>query len=293
MDDDKKYRISSLSGIFLISTSLTLDAVQALLNLFGIGVIINRIITPFAWMGFFTWFNQLGIKFSKGAGKNLGTSITGFIIEMIPLLDLLPGWTVATLMLIRRSRQEDKAKFKKDKLSALKKLKNKAIGRTAQTTAKPAAPSMRGEVVAPARSAKMEQAGKELTAAQTTGSKTAEEKMAEESPLAKTRGTEQRKETEKKQEAKPEPGETDGGEMKQDDPNDTRTDRYKKQQAAQRGTGDGGEYEGLAMKEEAPQSKNNQKAKIVTMHHDPYREPVEISKKTASPHNNDSMKMAA
>lgn len=109
MDDSPRYRIGSLNAFFLISFSLTVDLVQAILDLFIIGGIINRIISPFVYLILWTWFHFLGIKFAK-SGKNAASLLVGFIIEMIPYIDLLPGWTVSTIILISNSRREDAGK---------------------------------------------------------------------------------------------------------------------------------------------------------------------------------------
>src|SRR5680860_663399 len=127
MDNEIKYRVDSMKGFLLISSALTIDITQALLNLFGIGIFINRIISPLVWFFYLYWFNSLGIKFTKGNGKNLGISIVSVIIEIIPGIDLFPGWTVANYLLIKASRREDKGKKPAKKKPAGKKKKKKEV----------------------------------------------------------------------------------------------------------------------------------------------------------------------
>lgn len=314
-ENEIKYRVDSLQAIFLISASLAVDIVQALLDLFVVGVIINRIISPLAWLFFLTWFYFLGIKFTKGGGKNLGTSLVSLAIEMIPYVDLLPGWTVATLLLIAASRREDKGKKpvqkkKGQKGSKDKKLEaKKPVGATAGAGQKPAVGS---EVKPAGESPKQQEAGKELTASQTTGAKTAEQKTAEASPQApqeqpKANNQDDKskeKETAQKDGTKTEPGEERKGEKKPEELYDTRTNLYKKQ------SGQPDQPEELAEFEDLPMQKEEKGTPILNKDEggqdkqefsmgDIYREPIDITPKrpvagkTKNTDEDDSMKMAA
>lgn len=181
-----KYRVDDMQVVFLVSMSLLIDIVQALLNLFFVGIIINRIITPFAWLLFLTWFYFLGIKFTKGGGKNMGTSLISMVIEMIPYLDLLPGWTVATILLIAASRREDKGKKPAQKKGELKGKKDEKNKDQKNQKNKPSIAEQKAAVGSEIKTAennsRLDKAQKELEAPQTTGAKTAEQKTAEASP---------------------------------------------------------------------------------------------------------------
>jgi hypothetical protein len=109
MNDSENYRVDSIKTIFIISAALAVDILQALLDFALIGVFVNWIISIFALFLFYTWFSLLGISFTRKQGANL-TMIGGLLIEMIPIIDLLPGWTTACALTIRRSRREDQGK---------------------------------------------------------------------------------------------------------------------------------------------------------------------------------------
>jgi hypothetical protein len=66
---------------------LSYDGVQAILAFFIIGLLINRFISLFAWLHFYTWFK---IKSIHVRGREM--SISG-VAEMIPVLGALPIWT--------------------------------------------------------------------------------------------------------------------------------------------------------------------------------------------------------
>lgn len=290
-EDEIKYRVDGLQAIFLISASLAIDIIQALLNLFIVGVFLNRIVGPFVWLFFLTWFYFLGIKFTKGGGKNMGISIISMIIEMIPYVDLLPGWTVATVLLISASRREDKGKKpaqNKSKLNTKKSPATKPVKKPTDVNQKPVIGS---EVKTKETDLKQNNAQKELNASQTTGSKTAEQKTAETSPLAtkeqaKTSGQTDDKSKDNKdlepkkddgEKEKTEPGKEEqkreGDKEKTSEPQDPRTDWYKKQQGQPEQQEDLAEFEDLPIQKGAPlnEADSNLNDQEFSMG-DPYRE---------------------
>lgn len=94
-------------ALFLLSAALAVDVIEFLLDLIVIGAIVNRFISVFAFLFFLTWFYLLGVKFTKNP-SNVNSFIIGFIIKLIPFLDLLPAWTVLTVRMIYLTRKEDK-----------------------------------------------------------------------------------------------------------------------------------------------------------------------------------------
>ncbi len=304
MDEPQKikYRVDNTQAIFLISASLMVDVVQAIFDLVAVGAIINRIITIFVWPIFLTWFYFLGIKFTKGNGKNLGTSVIGMVIELIPGLDLLPGWTVATIRLIALSRREDKGKKPLTKSVGMANKKSKPLvnKNPANKKAFNSQDKSVGSEVKPAvEKEKQQKIEKELEAPQTSGAKTAEQKTSEENlNLSK----EQFKKVDNQEESRKKPGNENGretaekktlepGEISQKDSNkeggeDTRTERYKRAQNTTK-------EEDLAEFEELPLEKTPENKTLLTEEEggenkqefsmgDMYREPIDITpKKTA------------
>ncbi len=100
------YRISKLGGAIAITIALLIDLLQIGLDLVLLGGIINPfIITPIAWLSFWTWFKIKGVKFSEP--KNVTAVAIGAIIELIPYVDVLPGNTLAVARIIFNTRVDD------------------------------------------------------------------------------------------------------------------------------------------------------------------------------------------
>lgn len=178
--DTVKYRVSNTNAIFLVSAAITIDIVQALLNLFAIGIFLNRLISPFTWLFFVTWFYFLGVKFTKGGGKNAAKSLISLAVEMVPILDLLPGWTVSNLLIISTSRLEDKGVKSLSKKKGDKNKKSTPKKSQLNNNQLPAKENKVGsEIKTPKNGGNSAQ--KELNAVQTAGNKTSNEKLIDQS----------------------------------------------------------------------------------------------------------------
>lgn len=86
----------------MITLALVADVIGALLGLIGASILI---VIPF-WIIMYLWFTLLGISLMNA--RRLGTAITGSVIEMIPVLNILPGFTVAIIAIIIMIKSEDK-----------------------------------------------------------------------------------------------------------------------------------------------------------------------------------------
>ena len=98
--------LTKTGSSLMLATAVLFDVVQALINLIPVvGQILSFFISIFAFMTFWLWFKMYGVSFSKGKNlKNLGF---GFLIEMIPVVDILPAWTFAVFRLIAAKKLED------------------------------------------------------------------------------------------------------------------------------------------------------------------------------------------
>lgn len=94
----------SFSTSFLMTgAALFFDGLQILVGWVPIiGQIISPIIGFFALITFWFWFKIHGISFSKK--KRAATIGAGAIIELIPILNLLPMWTLAVLRIISTNK---------------------------------------------------------------------------------------------------------------------------------------------------------------------------------------------
>jgi hypothetical protein len=98
-------RISKPTAIIMVSIIAFLELIQILLNFLpGPGWIVIWLMDVLIWLTYFLWFKIKGVGFSSKRALNLGGS---FLIEMIPIIDALPGWTLAVILMIRSSWKED------------------------------------------------------------------------------------------------------------------------------------------------------------------------------------------
>jgi len=115
----KTTKISYAAAFFLIGTAIIIDALQFIIGYIPIlGQIVGGLMTIGATFGFWLWFKILGVKFSKK--QNMGRVI-GIIIEYIPVVNMLPTWTLTVGLLILREKMPSKINSSLQKTIPLKK----------------------------------------------------------------------------------------------------------------------------------------------------------------------------
>ncbi len=83
----EKPKLSEGTIILMFGTALLFDAMQFVVGLIPVvGQIVGFLITGFAWGTFALWFKMKNIPFKRN--KTV-------IFELIPLLNMLPAWTIA------------------------------------------------------------------------------------------------------------------------------------------------------------------------------------------------------
>jgi hypothetical protein len=97
------------TAIFLmIFTSLCFDGSQAIIGWIPVfGNILADLFSIFVFLTFFLWFKMHGIQMMTT--KRLGSMAGGFIIEMIPYVNLIPAWTGVILYLISTTKLKEVA----------------------------------------------------------------------------------------------------------------------------------------------------------------------------------------
>lgn len=101
MDNNK---ISKITFACMIGAALFFDTVQFGANLMHfipvigniLAVIISSGVSIFAWLTFFLWFRLVGTKFDS---KIVATTVGTFFIELIPVLNALPAWTLSIVVI--------------------------------------------------------------------------------------------------------------------------------------------------------------------------------------------------
>lgn len=106
---DIHYRINIFESGLMIAVAVIYDLVQIaltwILGWIGIGFIGSWLITIWAAMTFGLWFTLKGASIMSG--KRAASLGFGTLIEAIPLLNSLPGWTVSTIISLSATRAED------------------------------------------------------------------------------------------------------------------------------------------------------------------------------------------
>lgn len=96
-------QISNIWAFLMLGTALFIDIIVFFINLIPfIGQLISICIGFVAYLGFFLWFTLKGIRLMTP--KRIAAMGTGFLISLIPLLNMLPEITfsvVATIMSTR------------------------------------------------------------------------------------------------------------------------------------------------------------------------------------------------
>lgn len=67
--------------------------------------IADTMITIWAWLTFFVWFKLQGINFTNP--KRALALNGGGLLELMPILNSLPAWTLAVLLIIASTRTEE------------------------------------------------------------------------------------------------------------------------------------------------------------------------------------------
>ncbi len=101
--------ISTIEAMLAVGIALSVDAFQALLDFFGIGIFLNWMITFFIEGMFGWWFFSKGVKLLSK--KSLLSFFLPAGIEFIPLVDMLPAITIGVISTIGVSWAEGYAKM--------------------------------------------------------------------------------------------------------------------------------------------------------------------------------------
>lgn len=90
--------LDNITIAFMVSVALFYDVFQALIQLIPfLGQILSSLIGVFAFLTFYLWFKMRGLNFATP--KRAGLLGGGFLIELIPILNILPAWTLAVILL--------------------------------------------------------------------------------------------------------------------------------------------------------------------------------------------------
>ena len=83
-------RISPMMAIFMVIIALLIDGTQFLLGLLVIGLVLNWIVSFFAWLTYYIWLKILGISMSDAKGMKI----------MLSLGNMFPAWAAFAILTI-------------------------------------------------------------------------------------------------------------------------------------------------------------------------------------------------
>lgn len=112
MEDNKpkEPELSYTTTFLMVGTALLFDVLQFLLQAIPIaGQILAWVFSLIAGGILIFWFYLHGIKFNTP--KRLFSMGIGGLIEMIPVVNALPGWTIAVLLVIGTTKANRIAKI--------------------------------------------------------------------------------------------------------------------------------------------------------------------------------------
>ncbi len=89
----------------MIVVAVFFDVLQMILTWLVIGALFSWAVTIFGTLVFYLWFKQHGVNFVTS--RRLGTVLGIGIIELVPIVNALPGWTIAVILNILYSRNEE------------------------------------------------------------------------------------------------------------------------------------------------------------------------------------------
>jgi hypothetical protein len=99
---NKEPDISFGTSFLMLGTAILFDVFQFLVELIPVaGQILSILITIVAWATFYLWFKIKGIKFTK---TKKFAFVGGFIIEFIPIINMLPTWTLSIIIMVSKKK---------------------------------------------------------------------------------------------------------------------------------------------------------------------------------------------
>lgn len=101
-------KINNVTFALMLTLAGIVDLIQfaiGFLDVIFIGTPINWLLIPFIWLTFYIWFKIKGVSFVKPKrGLLMGAAP---LIEMIPLINMLPAWTLAVVLIVGSERAEE------------------------------------------------------------------------------------------------------------------------------------------------------------------------------------------
>jgi hypothetical protein len=112
MDEAKVPRkISNITAFFMITVALLLDLLQFLLTLLVLTSPIAELVTFLALCIFGVWFAIMRVNYFSGrkVGMKVASAFGSAVVELVPILDAVPGITLGVAGVIVATRIEERS----------------------------------------------------------------------------------------------------------------------------------------------------------------------------------------
>lgn len=137
----EEYRISGGSAGLMYGVALVFDGISLI-------PIVGSIVPVFGSLTFWLWFRMKGVDFNSS--RKFVTSLSATLVEVVPVVNVIPAWTLATFLIVQEVRAEDFLKIQAMKKKRADNAKRRVQGEeTTYTKATPviySAPQITGVV---------------------------------------------------------------------------------------------------------------------------------------------------
>lgn len=113
-----KERIDTGTWKLMTAVAIGADLFQVMLGLFA------PLISPFIFLTFWMWLKLHDVSIGDSI-KRIAIMWGGFLVELIPVLNFLPTWTLSIFITVLMVRNKDKRKIKE----FYKKVKNSTVNK--------------------------------------------------------------------------------------------------------------------------------------------------------------------
>ncbi len=104
---EKRNRVHFKDYFLMIFTSLIFDSIQALFSTIPIlGWALSSLVSLFAWLTFYVWTSIKGWGLSDTV-KQMAVQYFIPLIEVVPLINILPTWTLRVVIQLSFLKAED------------------------------------------------------------------------------------------------------------------------------------------------------------------------------------------
>ncbi len=105
-------RIDSGTGKLMVAVAFGFDLFQGVVGLTPfVGWVLSPMIGLIIWLTFWIWLKLHGVSVVESV-ERMAILFGGFLVELVPILNILPVWTLTIFVTVLLVQREDKKKIK-------------------------------------------------------------------------------------------------------------------------------------------------------------------------------------